>query len=170
MCCVSRTDATYLCGVTCFLYVFFLRFFNTARLFVPYDWVEILEISIPEVTRYQYPLFKVRHRDRCFLGEHGAALIEAALVPLSSQLGGLLLGCHSCEGGAMSGIPGVLHVIVNFPMERYHTTKINAWLQQTSGYVAASVYISMQTRVGRNVLEDRWAPKYFKESLMVAAV
>ena len=66
---------------------------------------------MPDAARYRYELSKLRHRDRCFLGEHSAAMSEAALLSLSYMLYGLLLGCPSYEGGATPSVPGVLHAI-----------------------------------------------------------
>ena len=66
---------------------------------------------MPDAARYRCELSMVRHRDRCFLGEHGAAMSEAALLSLSFMLYGLLLGCPSYEGGATPSVPGVIHTI-----------------------------------------------------------
>ena len=83
-----------------------------------------------------YP--KVRPRD-CFLGEHGAAMSEAALLSLSYMFSGLLLGCPSYEGGATPSVPGVLHTYR--PSETYGkvTTKTLLQTMQT-GCVATTVY------------------------------
>ena len=65
---------------------------------------------MPEAARYRYELSKVRHRDRCFLGEHGAAMSEAAVLSLSYMFSGLLLGFPH-EEGATTSVPSVLHTV-----------------------------------------------------------